>query len=315
MCNGSPAAAPKAHEFFRQKSNILRQNSNVSVASDSSMGQRKPKGATLERTSVGTASRPWSAVQTATRPLSAQKSIRRPISAPRLIHGGSAYDQQLSRFQDTWVDRREHAAPKRKKPRDPFKDFLADDPRMAQLMVERTIEDAHIRSCKSDLHHKMILGKLDAGPTSLEHDLHLNVPHVGNVSKSESALPPVAGLHKLQQSMIQSHKNLCESTPEAISSFIDNEKRRKQKEKQEKNKHDTSKKFERKASLKEFKTMLKAAQNPRHKTLELWNTAGAVGFRNRYRKHHEQCLLETLDVAQAVQMYKDGQPLSYGVCT
>jgi len=314
MCNGS--SEPKAHAFLRQKSQILRQDSNTSVSAvDTDAGRTRSESkctgsaVKVERASVDMAGRPWSAFQKGTRPLSAQKSVRRPVSAPRLLNGDAEYDQKLSRFQDAWVARRGLSAPKRKKPRDPFKDFLSDDPRMAQVMVERTMEDAHVRSCKSDLHHKAVLGKLDR---HAEMELSSNFPHLSHSSKSERALPPVQGLHQLQQDMMQSHKNLCESNPEAISSFIakvKEQKRQKRKENQENKRQENFQKSKTKSSgsLSELKTMLKAVQNPKQKTLELWNTDGAVGFRNRYRKHHDQCMLEKLDIAQAVQMYKDRQ--------
>jgi len=267
----------------------------------------------VERAAVNMAGRPWSAFQNGTRPLSAQKSVRRPVSAPRLLNGDAEYDQKLSRFQDAWVARRKLSTPKRKKPRDPFKDFLSDDPQMAQVLVERKMEDAHLRSCKSDLHHKAVLGKLDR---IAEMETALRSPPISNASKSERPLPllPVQSLHKLQQDMMQSHKHLCESNPEAMCSFIDKveeRRRRKRKENQENKRHENFQKSKSQSSvnLNELKNMLNAVQNPKQKTLELWNTSGAVGFRNRYRKHHDQYMLEKLDIAQAVQMYKNKQPV------
>lgn len=302
MCNG-PSRAPKAHEFLRQKSQILRSNSDVDIKPSVSAGAAGAQASSASK------SRPFSALQPGTRPLSAQKSIRRPISAPRLLNGQDACEQKLARFQDAWVARRGVSAQKRKKPKDPFKDFLSDDPRIAQLIVERTMEDNHIRSCKNDLHHKALLGKLDAGVPGAEH--YLNLLHSGHHSKEhlERALPPVEGLHKLQQHMIQSHKELCESNPEAMGSFIDKteERRRRRKKENQEHRRETFKNLQTQSTvnLNQLKSMLDEVQNPKAKTLELWNTSGAAGFRNRFQKHHDHYMLENLDVAQAVRIYQE----------
>lgn len=279
----------------------MRQNSDVSVTAENSFAD----GTTMRNASCRVKSRPHSALQENTRPLSAMKKPRRPVSAPRALFGvDAAYDEKLARFQDAWVDRREASAQRRKKRPDPFKDFLEDDPRIAQLVVERTLEDRHIRSCKHELHHKAILGKLDAKDST--NDGYLHFPEVHPHSKVVEC--PATGLHKLQQDMMQSHKDLCQSNPEAMGSFIDHVKERKRQQKkdhQENKKRDNFKKIKSQSStnLKDFKKMLNAVQHP--KKLELWNTAGVDHFRNRYRKHHDQCMLETDAVAEAVRMYQD----------
>jgi len=303
MCNGS--STPKAHAFFKQKSQILRQNSDVSVPSVDTVAD----STTVKPNSGSMAGRPWSALQQGTRPLSAQKNMRRPISAPRLQSANAAANEKLARFQEAWVARHGASVQKKKKPRDPFKDFLADDPRMSQLIVERTLEDSHLRSCKFDLHHKAVLGKLDAASSGLEN--HSSLPQLGQgvLAKSERVLAPVQGLHELQQHMMQSHRGLCESNPEAMGSFIakvEERKQRRSKENRENKKRDDLKRTQSSGTLNEFKTMLHAVQNPKAKTLELWNTSQAVGFRNRFRKVHDQHILEKLDVAQAVQIYREG---------
>lgn len=299
MCKGS--SGPKAHEFFKQKSQILRSNSHTSLPSTDS----RADDAVLRGASGAMAARPWSALQQGTRPLSAQRNMKRPISAPRLLNRDAANDEMLARFQDAWVTRRGVAVQKRKKPRDPFKDFLSDDPKMSQLLIEQTTEDAHIRSSKDALHHKAILGKLDAAVCSSEdHSTY----HAGHHSKAEIYVPPVKKLHELQKHLVQSRKNLCEANPEAIGSFIENiEQKRRQRLKENHEKHDDLRKLKTQSSgnLSELKTMLKAVQHPKAKTLELWNTSQAGHFRNNYKKHHEQYMLETLDVAQAVQIYKE----------
>jgi hypothetical protein len=163
------------------------------------------------------------------------------------LSGDAANDEKLARFQDAWVSRRGVSAQKKKKPRDPFKDFLSDDPRMSQLLVERTIEDSHIRSCKSDLHHKAVLGKLDClHGGNVEH--HLSAPHLGQHAKSERTVAPVQGLHELQQHMMQSHKELCESNPDAMGSFIaqvEERRMRRSKESRESKKREDAKRPER----------------------------------------------------------------------
>jgi hypothetical protein len=221
-------------------------------------------------------------------------------------HVDAAYDQKLARFQDAWVSRCSAPTEKRKKPRDPFKDFLSDDPEMEQLKVERTTEESHIRSCKNDLHHKAILGKLDAEARDAQH--RLNLPRMGSTphtSNTKIALPPVQGLHKLQHEMIQSLKVVCESNQEAMGSFIEKheEKRRqKQKENQEQHRHGSTLE-----GLNDFKNMLNAVEqrnSPKSESLDLWKDGGATPFRNRYRKLHDQYKLEKIDIAQAVQTYQ-----------
>jgi hypothetical protein len=307
MCNDNNGSAPKAHEFFRQKSQILRQNSGVSMPPvEAAADGAATRSASLTKSSK-VASRPWSALQCGTRPLSAQKKLRRPVSAPRLHSGADdASEQALARFQDAWVARRGADTQKQKKPRDPFKDFLSDDPRIEQLKLERTVEDSHIRACKHDLHHKAILGKLDAVESNGYDFLGCTSSH----QNSKKALPPVKGLHELQQHMIQSHKDLCASNPEAISSFITEAKvekrRQRQKENLENRKRENFKQLKTQSSLnlKEFKTLLKAVQNPKPRS-DLWDTSPAGHFRSRFRSHHDLCMLETLDVAQAVRIFED----------
>merc|ERR1719265_2846572 len=103
-----------------------------------------------------------------------------------------------------------------------------------------------------------------------------------------------------------------------MGSFIDKveEKRRqRQRENAECKKRENFKKLVSQGSslssvnLNEFKTMLKAVQHPKSKELELWKTDGALGFKNRYRKHHDQYMLENLDVAQAVRIYQQMHPI------
>eukprot|EP00746_Dinoflagellata_sp_MGD_P125823 gnl/MRDRNA2_/MRDRNA2_60692_c0_seq1.p1 gnl/MRDRNA2_/MRDRNA2_60692_c0~~gnl/MRDRNA2_/MRDRNA2_60692_c0_seq1.p1 ORF type:complete len:303 (+),score=61.87 gnl/MRDRNA2_/MRDRNA2_60692_c0_seq1:82-990(+) len=297
MCKGS--SAPNARDFFKQKSQILRSNSHMSLDAT----ETPADDAALGCVSGAVAARPWSALQQGTRPLSAQRNSKRPISAPRLRSRDTVNDEMLARFQDVWVNRRGAAVQKRKKPRDPFKDFLLDDPKMSQLIVEQTMEDAHIRSSKDALHHKAILGKLDAAACGTED--HLNF-HSGQHSKSLGELPPAKKLHELQQHLIQSRTNLCEANPEAIGSFIHNiEQKRRQRLKDEKH-HDLKKlKTQSSGNLNELKTMLKEVQRPKAKALELWNTSQATHFRTKYQKHHDQYTRESLDVAQAVRIYKD----------
>lgn len=155
---------------------------------------------------------------------------------------------------------------------------------------------------KTFLHHKAVLGKLDADAVKLGHPL--KPPRLVS-TPTKTALPPVKGLHKLQHAMIQSLQDVCAKNQEAMGSFIEKQKEKRQqqqKENQDCNGHNSTS-----GSLNELKNMLNAVdcpETPKSKPLDFWQDGGATPLRKRYRKHHDQYMLEKNDVAQAVQSYR-----------
>merc|ERR1712224_445478 len=98
---------------------------------------------------------------------------------------------------------------------------------------------------------------------------HLQFPmlHGNHVKETEKVPHPVRGLHELQEHMMQSHKHLMQSNPEAMDSFInkvEERRRQRQKEKSENKKREMAKKkSDSSVNLSEFKEMLKAVQSPK----------------------------------------------------
>lgn len=247
----------------------------------------------LERQDSATASRPMSAPQKRTRPLSAKRPPLRPTSAPS------------RRKKEDIATLNKDSVEKNKRPRDPFKDFLSHDPVTEQLKMERVTEEGYMRECKYDLHHRAILGKLDVEAVKAKSGAKLNLPRLGNALHTKMGLPPVKpdtgikGLQDLQRDMIQSLKETCENNQEAVGSFIEQrEEERRQNQKDDREQMTPG-------SLNQFKNIFNAVERPETpKKKFVFADGGATPLRNRFRKHHDQYMLEKQDVAQAMQVYQ-----------